>query len=95
MDELAKGFRPFPQVLDEIRIRQKVPISESSEILRVVEKAKSQLGSSGRIVVRYSGTEPILRIMAEGENLEQLKRLVVGLKSHLVEIFSSYDACPL
>src|SRR5439155_3759638 len=95
LDELAKGFRPFPQVMDEIRIRQKIPISESPEMLRVVENAKSQLGSSGRIVVRYSGTEPILRIMAEGENLEQVRRLVTGLKSHLLEIFSSYDACAL
>ena len=95
LDEVAKGFRPFPQVLDGIRIRQKVPLSESPEVLRVVEKTRSQLGSAGRIVVRYSGTEPILRIMAEGENLDHVKRLVAELKSRLLEILFSYDARPL
>ena len=94
LDELANGFHPFPQVLEGMQIRQKIPISESPEVLRAVENARGQLGSSGRIVVRYSGTEPILRIMAEGENIEQVKRLVAELRSQLQDIFSSYDSLP-
>ena len=84
-------FLPF---LEGMQIRQKIPISESPEVLRAVENARGQLGSSGRIVVRYSGTEPILRIMAEGENIEQVKRLVAELRSQLQDIFSSYDSLP-
>jgi len=94
LDELANGFHPFPQVLEGMQIRQKIPISESPEVLRAVENARGQLGGSGRIIVRYSGTEPILRIMAEGENIEQVKRFVAELRSQLEDIFSSYDSLP-
>jgi phosphoglucosamine mutase len=91
LDELASGFQPFPQVLDGLRVRQKVPIADSPEILKLIGNAENELRGSGRIVIRYSGTEPLLRIMAEGENYSRIKILVSQLKSDLEAIFSSMD----
>ncbi len=91
LDELTVGFRPFPQALDGLRVRLKIPI-ESPQIQVLIEDVRKQLTGSGRILVRYSGTEPILRIMAEGEDAEQVWALVGDLKSKLQAVFSSFDA---
>jgi phosphoglucosamine mutase len=89
LDELAIGFHPFPQVLDGLRVRQKVPIEDSPEVLRLIEDAENELRGAGRVVIRYSGTEPLLRIMAEGENYSQIKVIVSQLKSKLGAIISA------
>jgi len=91
LDELANGFHPFPQVLDGLRVRRKVPIDYLPEALRLIEEAENELRGSGRVVIRYSGTEPLLRIMAEGENYSQIKTLVSQLKLNLEAIFSAMD----
>jgi phosphoglucosamine mutase len=83
LDELTDGFRPYPQVLESLRIRNKIPLEDSPEIGQVIEAAKGRLKGKGRIVVRYSGTEPLLRIMAEGEDRDQVEALVSALKSGL------------
>jgi phosphoglucosamine mutase len=86
---LAEQYRPFPQVLDGLRVRHKIPISEVAPAVRAIENAERELGNSGRVVVRYSGTEPILRIMAEGENPGLVRALVRRLRSELESAFSS------
>jgi phosphoglucosamine mutase len=91
LDDLADGFQPFPQVLDGLRVRQKVPIEDSPEVMRLIENAENELRGVGRVVIRYSGTEPLLRIMAEGENYSQIKILVSQLKMKLDAIFSTMD----
>jgi phosphoglucosamine mutase len=83
LDELTDGFTPYPQVLESLRVRNKIPLEDSPEIGQVIEAAEGQLKGKGRIVVRYSGTEPLLRIMAEGEDRDQVEALVSTLKSGL------------
>jgi phosphoglucosamine mutase len=77
--DLGKELVAYPQVLLNIKLRQRVPL----ESLKGFQKAKSEfekgLGPRGRIVVRYSGTEPVLRIMAEGENKAEIDRIVNAL----------------
>lgn len=87
--ELADEYSPFPQVLDGLRVRKKIPISDVASAMRAIENAERELGNSGRVVVRYSGTEPILRIMAEGENPELVGALVIRLRSQLETAFAS------
>jgi phosphoglucosamine mutase len=89
LDELADGFRPYPQVLEGLRVRSKIPLENSPEIGQMIEAAEEQLKGKGRIVVRYSGTEPLLRIMAEGEDHDQVEALVSALKSRLASVLAS------
>ena len=87
--ELAEAYQPFPQVLDGLRVREKIPISDLAGAATAIKNAEQELGNSGRLVVRYSGTEPILRIMAEGENSEQIKTLATRLRGELERAFAS------
>jgi phosphoglucosamine mutase len=89
LDELADGFRPYPQVLEGLRVRNKIPLDSSPEIARLVRITEAKLKGSGRLVVRYSGTEPLLRIMAEGEDADQVRLVVSRLKSDLASLFSA------
>ena len=83
LDALSEGFQPFPQVLDGLRVQKKIPLSTSPEITNLIREAERHLKGSGRMVVRYSGTEPLLRIMAEGEDRAFVKSLVSKLKRDL------------
>jgi phosphoglucosamine mutase len=83
LDALADDFHPYPQILDGVKIKHKVPLHQSPELRKIIAHAEKQLEGKGRLVVRYSGTEPLLRIMAEGENHETVQNLVRELKEEI------------
>ncbi len=91
LDDLVAGYRPFPQVLDGLRVSRKVPIDQSLDLSRLIGNARAQLSDSGRMVVRYSGTEPLLRIMAEGRELAQVQAAVDKLKYEASQFFKSLE----
>lgn len=91
LDDLIAGYRPFPQVLDGLRVSRKVPIDQSPELSRLIGNARAQLSDSGRMVVRYSGTEPLLRIMAEGREPAQVQAVVDSLKAEASQFFNSLE----
>jgi phosphoglucosamine mutase len=66
--EAVSGLKPYPQIIRNIKVREKVPLESVPEIARTIEASTRGLGSSGRIVVRYSGTEPLARVMVEAED---------------------------
>jgi len=68
LSELAKVMQTLPQVLLNVRVAKKVPLTELSEVQKAIAAVESDLGSRGRVLVRYSGTEALLRVMIEGEN---------------------------
>jgi phosphoglucosamine mutase len=70
--ELAKVMVPLPQVLTNVRVKEKRDVSGVPEIRRAMHLAEEKLGTNGRILVRYSGTEPVLRVMLEGENKQEI-----------------------
>jgi phosphoglucosamine mutase len=79
VSELAKGLIAFPQMLHNVRMKQRVPIDSMKELRKAQAEFEKMLGGRGRIVVRYSGTEPLLRIMAEGEKLDEVEAIVKTL----------------
>jgi phosphoglucosamine mutase len=73
--ELATIMTPFPQVLFNIRVKEKHDLSQVSEIQDAIRKIEAELGTNGRVVVRYSGTEPMIRVMLEGEKEDQIQQM--------------------
>jgi phosphoglucosamine mutase len=66
--DLAADLKTYPQTLVNVRVRQKTPVDDVPEIKAAVSRVESALAGRGRVLVRYSGTEPLLRIMIEGED---------------------------
>jgi phosphoglucosamine mutase len=73
--ELAADLKVFPQKIQNVRVREKVPFSQVPEIQRAIEAAERELDGNGRVVVRYSGTEALARVMVEAESEEKMKAL--------------------
>jgi phosphoglucosamine mutase len=73
--ELAAVMKVFPQTQRSVRVKTKKDLSEVPLIQRLIKECEKELGEQGRILVRYSGTEPLLRIMIEGENEEKITRM--------------------
>jgi phosphoglucosamine mutase len=87
LDELAKVMEPLPQVLYNVQVKEKKDLSNFPEIKGRIEEIEKSLGQDGRVLVRYSGTESLLRIMVEGEDEARLHRfaqdIVDLVKKHL------------
>jgi len=66
--ELTVGFKQYPQILLNVRVREKVPFAELASVRSEVDEVEELLSQKGRLLLRYSGTEPLARIMIEGEN---------------------------
>src|SRR5262249_60018513 len=73
--ELAGVMTRYPQLLRAIPVARKVPLERLPQLGAVIRGAERELGSDGRIVVRYSGTEASLRLMLEGPDLARLEEL--------------------
>lgn len=71
--ELTRGFTRFPQVLLNVRVAKKIPFSDLPDVLSKAEEIEGSMGDRGRLLLRYSGTEPLARVMVEGEDLAQVQ----------------------
>jgi phosphoglucosamine mutase len=76
VSEVCSRFEPLPQILKNVRYSEGRPL-EDEHVRTAIEGAKARLGSTGRIVIRPSGTEPVIRVMAEGDD-ERLVATIVG-----------------
>ena len=85
--DLASELTTYPQVLLNLRVRQKVDLTTVPEIAAAVSSVESRLAGQGRLLVRYSGTEPLLRVMLEGQNTGEItqwgQEIVDVVKRHL------------
>ena len=68
LSELAQIMIPLPQVLVNARVREKRDIRSIGEIAAKIRDVEAKLGNEGRVLIRYSGTEPLLRVMIEGQD---------------------------
>jgi phosphoglucosamine mutase len=71
--ELSRGFSRFPQVLLNVRVVKKIPFSDLPHVLAKAQEIEGSMGDRGRLLLRYSGTEPLARVMVEGEDLAQVE----------------------
>ena len=83
LDSLAADLKIFPQKIVNVRVRSKPPLDSLPEVARVLGEAEKALGNSGRVVLRYSGTEPLARVMVEAERDEDVRRWTESLATAL------------
>jgi phosphoglucosamine mutase len=83
LDALVADLKIFPQKIVNVRVRSKPALDSLLEVSRVLTEAESALGSSGRVVLRYSGTEPLARVMVEAEREEDVRRWTDSLAAAL------------
>jgi len=76
VSEVARLFTPYPQVLKNVRFSKGTTPHDSDEVRRAVVAAEARLGGDGRILIRPSGTEPVVRVMAEGRDAAMVEGVV-------------------
>jgi phosphoglucosamine mutase len=75
LSELARVMERFPQLLKNARYPEKRSLSAMHRLRQQIDQCENKLGNDGRVVVRWSGTEPKLRVMVEGPDLELIDRM--------------------
>jgi phosphoglucosamine mutase len=74
LHELTEGFETFPQILVNVEVKVKRPFDEVPPIRKAVREIEATLGARGRLLLRYSGTEPLARVMIEGESQDEIEK---------------------
>ena len=87
--ELVGDLKVFPQVIRNVRVSKKVPFSEIPAIHNIISEAERELDGNGRVVVRYSGTESLARVMIEAESKEKMERLADGIVNAIRQTLGS------
>jgi phosphoglucosamine mutase len=77
--DLVSDLKVFPQKIQNVRVREKVPFAQVPDVQRAIEAAERELDGNGRVVVRYSGTEALARVMVEAESEEKMRALTAGI----------------
>jgi phosphoglucosamine mutase len=85
LDELISDLKIFPQKIVNVRVRSKPPLESLPAVARGLAEAEKALGKSGRVVLRYSGTEPLARVMVEAEHDDDVTRWTQALADALRE----------
>lgn len=75
LSELAQVMTSLPQILVNIKVREKADLSKIPEVQKQIDEVEAELGDKGRVLIRYSGTEPLLRVMIEGEDQQRINTL--------------------
>ncbi|NBJ12922.1 phosphoglucosamine mutase [Microvirga arsenatis] len=75
VSEVCHCFEPLPQVLKNVRYKSGKPLQDAS-VIQAIEAGRERLGAAGRLVIRPSGTEPVIRVMGEGDNEDLVNRVV-------------------
>lgn len=79
LGELIGDLKVFPQKIQNVRVREKVPFAQVTEVQAAISAAERELDGNGRVVVRYSGTEALARVMVEAESEERMQTLTAGI----------------
>jgi len=80
---LVEGFERYPQTLLNVRVREKVPFDQLASVQAAVKKVEEQLSQNGRLLLRYSGTEPLARVMIEGANQNEIETYADRIASEI------------
>src|SRR5712671_268756 len=89
MAELVSDLKVFPQKIQNVRVREKIPFAQVPEVQRAIDAASRELDGNGRVVVRYSGTEALARVMIEAESKEQIDRLAESIVGSIQSVLGA------
>ncbi len=88
LSELASIMKQYPQVLLSVKVARRLPLAELTTVQSLITRIESELGSDGRVLVRYSGTEPKARVMIEGPEASLIERYAQEIAEELVRACS-------
>lgn len=83
LSDLVNGMRKYPQTLLNVKVAERIDIDHSDRIQSAVREAEQQLAQTGRVLLRASGTEPVIRVMVEGQDASMVKRLAQQLANEV------------
>jgi phosphoglucosamine mutase len=83
VDELTADLKVFPQVIVNVKVREKKPLEGIPAVAAAIHAAEEELKDNGRVVIRYSGTEPLARVMIEAESEELMRRHAEAIASEI------------
>ncbi|HXY23893.1 MAG TPA: phosphoglucosamine mutase [Candidatus Acidoferrum sp.] len=83
IESLVEGLKDYPQLIVNVKVRSKPPLDSLPEVSRALAEAQSVLGNNGRVVLRYSGTEQLARVMVEAEHEADVQRFSQSLANAL------------
>jgi phosphoglucosamine mutase len=83
LDELTKEIQVFPQLLLNVRVKERRPLEDLPSVAAEIRAAEDSFGDSGRVLVRFSGTEPLARVMVEGPELERVQAFAQRIASSI------------
>jgi phosphoglucosamine mutase len=89
--DLLRQFEPVPQLLKNVRFAGGKPL-ESAAVMAVIAQAEAELNGAGRLVIRPSGTEPVIRVMAEGDDGAQVERIVARICAAVADVAQGAEA---
>jgi phosphoglucosamine mutase len=81
--ELVGDLKVFPQKIQNVRVREKIPFVQVPSVQRAIDAAERELDGNGRVVVRYSGTEALARVMVEAESEARMQALTAGIAGEI------------
>jgi len=88
LHQLKSGMTKYPQCLVNVKMKKRMDITSSKPVQEAVKQAETQLADTGRILLRLSGTEPLVRVMVEGKDADQVKQVahdIAGVVSDVME----------
>jgi len=83
LESLVEGLKDYPQVILNVKVKRKPPLQSLPEVARALAEAQETLGENGRVVLRYSGTEPLARVMVEAEHAADVERFSKSIAAAL------------
>jgi phosphoglucosamine mutase len=87
LGDLASDLTAYPQILINVPVRRRVELKTIPQVTEVMSSVESRLTGNGRLLVRYSGTEPLLRVMLEGRSEREIRQwgeeIVDAIKAHV------------
>ena len=87
LDELAADLKVYPQTLVNIRVAERRPLADLPAVQEEIRQAEKDFNGTGRVLVRFSGTEPLARVMVEGEDIAQVhsvaERIAEAIRTEL------------
>ena len=83
LSHLMTGFERYPQILLNVKVREKVPFDDLPSVQKAVKDVQALLATKGRLLLRYSGTEPLARVMIEGEKQAEIERYAAQIAAEI------------